>query len=68
VRTRMTYMRGTRLGSESMNVVGGQEAPSVHAHAVGQKGVARGHEPPPALAVGSQDNNIIDDCEMAVLS
>lgn len=66
MRTRMAYMRGMKLRTESMNVVGGQEAPSVHTHAVGQKGVARGHEPPPVLAVHSQDR--IDDCEIAVLS
>jgi hypothetical protein len=32
----MAYMRGTKLGPESMNVAG-EEAPSVHAHAAGTK-------------------------------
>jgi hypothetical protein len=59
----MAYMRGTKVGPESMKVAGGK-APSVHAHAVGQKGVARGHEPPP-LAVREQEDRV-DDCrEMA---
>ncbi len=66
MRTRMADMRGTKLESESMNVVGGQEAPSMHTHTIGQKGVARGHEPPP-LAVRNQDR-VGDRHEMAVLS
>ena len=65
MRTRMAYMRGSKLESESMNVVGVQEAPSMHTHAVGQKG---GHEPPPLAVRNRNKGRVGDRHETAVLS